>query len=126
MHYILEIIDLKKPNLEGLNLNDFEQKKIEGFLNQSIFMQSDIINVYHEYEFVYNKDNIFFHGIIDLIVEREYSIDIIDYKLKNIDDENYLSQLLNYKKYLATVTNKPISIYLYSLIDERMKLVQGG
>lgn len=126
MHYILEIVDIKNPNLQAMNLSDYERKKVEVFLSQSIFKQADIKNVYHEYEFVYNKDNIFFHGIIDLIIERENSIDIIDYKLKNIEDESYLSQLMNYKKYFGTISSKPINIYLYSLIDEHLELLKEG
>ena len=40
-------------------------------------------------------------------------IKIIDYKLKNIDDENYLKQLMGYKTYIENKTKKDVSIYLY-------------
>ena len=53
----------------------------------------------------------------------EYSdkIDIIDYKLNNIRDENYLKQLNGYKTYIETITNKEINIYLYSIISGNLE-----
>ena len=53
----------------------------------------------------------------------EYSdhIDIIDYKLKIINDTNYLEQLNGYKKYISSISDKKVNIYLYSLIDEKIE-----
>ena len=78
-------------------------------------------NIYKEYEFMYEKDNTEYHGIIDLLLEYEDHIDIIDYKLNNIKDENYLKQLNGYKEYISTISNKPINIYLYSIISETIE-----
>ena len=74
-----------------------------------------------EYEFIYQKDNIEYHGIIDLMLEYEEHIDIIDYKLKSIDDENYLNQLHGYQEYIENLTDKQTDIYLYSILDNTMK-----
>ena len=51
------------------------------------------------------------------MLEYHDHIDIIDYKLKNISDINYKEQLNGYKKYIEMKVNKPVDIYLYSLMD---------
>jgi hypothetical protein len=55
------------------------------------------------------------------MIEYDDSIKIIDYKLKNIDDENYLNQLMGYKNYIENKTNKDVSIYLYSIINNELR-----
>ena len=77
--------------------------------------------IYKEYEFIYNHDLVKRHGIIDLMLEYDNYIDIIDYKLKNIDDKNYLKQLEGYMEYIKSISNKDVNIYLYSLIDKKYK-----
>ena len=53
----------------------------------------------------------------------EYSdhIDIIDYKMKNIADENYLKQLNGYKNYIQSISEKSVNIYLYSILDNTLQ-----
>ena len=72
---------------------------------------------YKEYEFIYEEENNTYHGIIDLMIEYDDEIIIIDYKLKNIDDENYRKQLNGYKSYIEKLTKKNVSTYLYSIMD---------
>ena len=55
--------------------------------------------------------------------EYENYIDIIDYKLKNIDDEEYLKQLEGYKNYIYNKTKKEVNIYLYSILDNDLKII---
>ena len=81
--------------------------------------------MYKEYEFIYKEENIVKNGIIDLMIENESEIIIIDYKLKNIDDDAYNEQLNGYGKYIASKTNKKISKYLYSIIDCKFKKIEG-
>ena len=80
-------------------------------------------NIYKEYEFIYNKDNNEYHGIIDLMLEYDNNIKIIDYKLKNINDNAYLKQLNGYKNYIENTFNKDTSIYLYSILDNTLEKV---
>ena len=54
------------------------------------------------------------------MIEYEDHIDIIDYKLKNTQDEHYKNQLGGYKKYIENVSNKKVNAYLYSIIDEKI------
>ena len=75
--------------------------------------------VYQEYEFI-DDDK---HGIIDLMLEYPDYIDIIDYKLRNIDDEAYIKQLNGYAKYIGKRTNKTINTYLYSIIEGKYQKV---
>jgi len=115
MHYLLELTDFKNPNYE--NIDKFYQDKIKNFLNQELLKNINKANILKEYEFIYEENNITFHGIIDLMLEYEDHIDIIDYKLKNINDENYINQLNGYKKYIENKTNKQTNIYLYSILE---------
>ena len=118
IHYILETLDFKNPNL------DIEDKyikdKIIKFLNVDLLKNINDSKIYKEYEFMYEEDNNLYHGIIDLMLVYNDHVDIIDYKLKNIDDENYINQLNGYKKYIENKLNKKTNIYLYSIFNEEL------
>ena len=51
------------------------------------------------------------------MLEYPSHIDIIDYKLSDVTDINYISQLNGYKEYISSITNKKVYTYLYSIID---------
>ena len=57
------------------------------------------------------------------MIEYNDSIDIIDYKLKNIKDEKYKDQLNGYKKYIESISDKKINLYLYSILDEKIEIL---
>ena len=44
----------------------------------------------------------------------------MDYKLSDVTDENYLKQLNGYKDYIIQKTNKPIHLYLYSILEKKL------
>lgn len=117
IHSYLQNIDFKNPNYTGLT--EFEKEKIKNFVENDILR--NVINMYKEYEFIYTVDNVEYHGIIDLLLEYEDEYKIVDYKLKNILDEAYLNQLNGYKRYIESLTNKPVKIYLYSILDGELK-----
>lgn len=121
IHYVLETIDFKNPKLEELKTNDYYKNKINKFLNSELLKNINNYNIYKEYEFMYDINNITYHGIIDLMLENDKEIKIIDYKLKNIKDQNYLKQLNGYRKYIENKTHKKVKIYLYSIIDETIE-----
>ena len=81
------------------------------------------LNTYKEYEFIYNNDNTMSHGIIDLLLEDKDKMIIVDYKLKNIDDEYYDKQLNGYREFIENKTGKKTFCYLYSILDERVREV---
>lgn len=119
IHYILELIDFKNPNYEGID--DFYKDKINNLLNQELLKNIKAANIYKEYEFIEEKNNETKHGIIDLMLEYNDHIDIIDYKLKNIEDDAYQEQLNGYKNYIENKLNKKVFTYLYSIMDNTIK-----
>ena len=101
------------------------EDKIISFLNTDLMKKNINANLYKEYEFTYLEDNVYSHGIIDLLIERNDKCIIVDYKLKNIDDPNYDKQLNGYRKYISEKTNKEVECYLYSIIDEKFRRVNA-
>ena len=121
IHYLFELMDFKNPDYSYIDSKYIDYIKT--------FVESDIdfinCDIYKEYEFIYQKDNEELHGIIDLMLVYSDSVKIIDYKLKNIDDENYIKQLNGYKNYIENKLNKKTSIYLYSVIDKKLEEIKG-
>ncbi len=108
VHELFECTDFNDLD----NLSDNNKKIIERFLEKVDISHA---NIYKEYEFIYEEDNTTYHGIIDLMLEYQDNIKIIDYKLKNINDDAYIKQLTGYKDYIEKLFNKKTSIYLYSI-----------
>lgn len=119
VHEMFELLDFRNIDLSLVD-NKFIRNKVEKFLSNDLLKNISNANIYKEYEFIYNKDNNEYHGIIDLMLEYDNHIDIIDYKLKGITDENYIKQLNGYKEYIEKISNKEVSTYLYSILDEKV------
>ena len=123
VHEVLELMDFKNPNYT--NIDSKITEKIKSFIDSDLIKNNINSKFYKEYEFIYKEENIVKNGIIDLMIENESEIIIIDYKLKNIDDDAYNEQLNGYGKYISSKTNKKISKYLYSIIDCKFKKIEG-
>ena len=108
MHKIFEYEDFNNP----------QNKHVIDFLNTYGYKKES--TVYKELEFTYEKDGKEINGVIDLLVEYPDHIDIIDYKLSNIEDENYNKQLKEYKEYISSIKDKSIEIYLYSINNKTL------
>ena len=121
MHYYLETLDLLNPDLS--DIDSPYKEKIEAFLKCDLLNNIEKAKVYQEYEFIDKNDEEDKHGIIDLMLEYSDYIDIIDYKLKNIDDEAYVKQLTGYKEYIKMISNKKVNIYLYSIMGSDFQKV---
>ena len=65
MHGILENIDFKNLVLDDIK-DEFYKQKIINFYNKLDNLENT--NIYQEYEFMYEEDNICYHGIIDLMI----------------------------------------------------------
>ncbi len=115
LHGYLQKIDFYKPNLDNYLLDKNDKKIIEKFLHNDLLKNIKLGKIYKEYEFMYEENNEFKHGFIDLMIVYDSYIDIIDYKLANIEDEGYVKQLNGYKTYIESITSKKVSLYLYSL-----------
>lgn len=119
VHEVLEYFDLKKKDYSYVK-DEFIKNKIISFSNLPIFDNVNEANIFHEYEFIYTLNNTKYHGVIDLMLEYPSHIDIIDYKLSDVTDINYISQLNGYKEYISSITKKPVNVYLYSIINEKI------
>jgi len=113
MHYLLEVTDFKNPKFD--NIDPKYRKSIEMFLTCGLDFNN--CKIYKEYEFISGE----YHGVIDLLLEYIDKVIIVDYKLKNIDDNQYFEQLNGYKTYIYNKLYKPVTICLYSIIDGRIK-----
>ena len=106
IHYLFEVSDFLNPG---------DNKYINNFLKHDLLKNIKDASIYKEYEFVYEKENEIYHGIIDLMLVYQDHIDIIDYKLSNIHDDKYKEQLKGYKTYIENKTGKKVKTYLYSI-----------
>ena len=123
VHEVLELIDFNNPNYEEFNISSSIKEKVSSFINSSFIKPYLNSNLFKEYEFIYREDNKISHGIIDLLIETDNEMIIVDYKLKNIEDDAYDKQLNGYRKVIEEKTNKKTSCYLYSIIDEKVREV---
>ena len=107
---------------EMLELTNFKEESNNKYVN-NLKEKFDFKNatIYQELEFIYNMNDEEYHGIIDLMLEYDDEIKVIDYKLKNINDEEYIKQLNVYYNYIKQVSNKKISLYLYSILNNEIK-----
>jgi len=110
IHEVLEYADFRNSN----------SAYVDNLLKQ---IDNNFINTYHEYEFKYMDNGIKYTGIIDLMIEYENKIYIIDYKLKDISDDEYIKQLNGYKEYISGITDKEIKTYLYSITLNELREV---
>ena len=60
------------------------------------------------------------NNYMGLLIEYNDRFAIVDYKLKNMDDKTYENQLLGYKDYIQLISDKPVQVYLYSIMDEEL------
>lgn len=139
--------DKKASKVISKLLSKDDNKKLEygtnihEMLRMSDFLNSDnsiinnickILNInsecklYKEHEFIYYKDNIKYHGIIDLIVVSDKEVKIVDYKLKDTTDDNYKKQVKIYYDYLESLGFKNIKMYLYSIILNELKEINNS
>ena len=132
LHSYLEQIDYS--NFPNINLNFIEnlkdRKLIENFINELISLLSNstfnLSNLTFYQEFEYFDIEQEKYGSIDFLCVDSINKKavIIDYKLKNIDDEHYLDQLSTYKRNVTRIFEIPdkqnIDCYLYSIIDSKL------
>lgn len=98
------------------------EKYLRAFLQQEVVKGIENAKIIKEYEFVYEEEKRY-HGIIDLLLVYDNEIILIDYKLKEIEDASYQKQLKGYQRYIERKTNKKVRIYLYSILQDKMKKI---
>lgn len=120
LHEYLEFFDFKHPTLEKIE-DKLAQNLIKNLLNHPLFQHLEEATIYQEYEFTEEEAQEERHGIIDLMLVYPDHIDIVDYKLSNLEDPAYIDQLSGYYHYIQKRTHKNTHLYLYSLITNEIK-----
>ncbi len=120
-HSALECIDFKDKRVDHLPVSDFVKNKIEKLLSLPIFDNACNAKVFHEHEFIFTDGQEQYHGIIDLMLIYEDHIDLLDYKLANVDSKEYIFQLSVYKKYIQSQYDLRIDVYLVSILNTTIK-----
>lgn len=121
MHYVFEVCDFKNNNIENLNIEEKAKEKIINFLNHEEVKNIKDAEIFKEKEIMFVSDENKYHGFIDLLLVYKDHADIIDYKLSNIESEEYKVQLSGYKKYVESTLNLKTNIYLYSISKDVFK-----
>ncbi len=124
LHRYLEVVDFKTKELPA-NLfgNERDRAIIQKVLSLPLFANLEKTKIYKEYP--YFDDVLKSQGVIDLLLVHEDHIDIVDYKLKNIDDEAYREQLSTYRRNVESLFGKDRTIhtYLLSILEHRLEEV---
>ena len=126
IHELLKNLDFQASipaQLKALKVDKKYQALIMGFFDQSIMDKVDSARVLKEIPFAYTHDGTRVRGIIDLILEYPDKVIIIDYKTQNLESERYENQVMRYVQYIHQKTQKPVSGYLYSLVDQKVKTI---
>ena len=123
-HLALEAIDFKNIDLDSMPMDSFIKETLKEVLKNEIFKNISNAKDYHEHEFYFNDGNNTYHGSIDLMLEYKDHIDIIDYKLSNIDSIEYRRQLSIYKKYAEKSSGKKVDCYLLSLLKKKIEKIE--
>lgn len=119
-HEVLEYLDFNNylEDINNYEIDEYIKDKILKLFEMP-FMNLNNSKIYKEYEFINNG----IKGIIDLMIENDNKIIIVDYKLKDIDEDYYVDQVKGYMDYIKSITNKKVEGYLYSILDERYKVI---
>ena len=98
------------------------KKYINNVLNSGLFDNINETKLLHEFEFYDEKNQV--NGVIDALLIKDDEIDIIDFKLKKIDDENYDKQLRVYYDYISQISKgKLIKMFLVSAVTGEVREV---
>lgn len=121
MHYVFEVFDFKNGSIDDFDVDNEVKNCLTNFFKHEEVANIKNANIYKEYEIRFESNGATYHGFIDLLVEYDDHFDIIDYKLSNINSEEYKVQLNGYKDYIESRFNKPTNIYLYSIKKDIFK-----
>lgn len=121
VHALLEGLDFS--NKDTSYIKDYKFRKIaNNVINSELFKGIKNEQVRHEFSYYDKKNNV--NGVIDCLIIKENEIDIIDFKLKNIAEEDYDKQLKTYKAYISSISNKQIKMYLLAALTGEIREVK--
>lgn len=120
-HALLEKIDYHNLQESIVDFPGKLKRAIECLFETKIIKELKNPEFFKEYEFYQEKDELTYNGIIDLLIVDDEKVICLDFKLKNIEDPAYELQLRGYYNYLHDKLDKPIKLFLYSLMDCSLK-----
>ena len=121
VHALLEGLDLSKKDTSYIK--DYKFRRIaNNVINSSLFKGVRNDQVRHEFSYYDKENNV--NGVIDCLIIKDNEIDIIDFKLKNIAEEDYDKQLKTYKAYISSISDKPIKMYLLAALTGEVREVK--
>ncbi len=112
-HYYLELVDFSSKDTSFI-IDRKDRDIIDRFLKNDIFKDAGKAKVCHEYAFYDEAEDV--NGVIDLLLIYDNHIDIVDYKLSHVDDEAYIRQVNLYKKFISSISEKKINMYIISIL----------
>ena len=120
-HALLEGLDLSKKDTSYIK--DYRYRKIaNNIINSELFKGVNNEQVRHEFAYYDKENNV--NGVIDCLIIKNNEIDIVDFKLKNIAEEDYDKQLRTYKAYISSISDKPIKMYLLAALTGEVREVK--
>lgn len=121
VHALLEGLDLSKKDTGYIK--DYKFRRIaNNVINSELFKGVSNDQVRHEFSYYDKENNV--NGIIDCLIIKDNEIDIVDFKLKNIAEEDYDKQLRTYKSYISSISGKPIKMYLLAALSGEIREVK--
>ena len=125
LHSFFEVTNFLADDFD----KEIEKKKIAThyikYLKQfkdSFLFNTPSVREFHELPYFGDNES----GVIDYLLEKENEYIIVDFKTSNIDNPAYVNQLNTYKDYLETKTDKPIKMYLYSILKDTFKKIEDN
>ncbi len=121
VHALLEGLDLS--NKDTSYIKDYKYRRIaNNVINSELFKGVTNEQVRHEFSYFDKENNV--NGVIDCLIIKDHEIDIVDFKLKNIAEEEYDKQLKTYKAYISTISDKQIKMYLLAALTGEVREVK--
>lgn len=125
LHEILQNFDFRHPSTELERLPERTRKLIAPLIHMAPLNNLENRTIHQEMSFLYETDGQKHQGVIDLLIVGSDAAWIIDFKLKKINDPAYIRQCDGYRAYVEAMTGKPVTTYLYSLIEQTLYPIGG-
>ena len=135
-HKALELLDLTKEYEQNSQIDGVDYKKIELAHKTLSGLCKDAIKIKKEAQFEmfvpYNKivaskitDKVLVQGVVDLIIEKENSIVLVDYKFSKLParvlKQKYAEQLNLYKLAIEKAYKKQVeNMFIYSIVADEL------
>lgn len=125
-HRYMEVVDLRTKDV-SIDVFECEEdrRRIRKVLSLPLFSHLEDAQIYREYRFDDREGHA--QGSIDLLLLRPDEVDVVDYKLKHLDDPAYVEQLRTYRRNVERLfPGKKVRTFLLSLFDARLQEIDSS